>query len=1047
MLTVITDISPEALCAYLDRRIATAVTAGKQAVLLVPHIAWARQRKEMLAATVPFGVSVLTPFQFVQERWEVEGDGRRLVNQTARLLLVRELIAKSNQANADHPGRVLRASSRFVADLAAFLRAVAGFTVDAGRFACTRCSNLGSAFAASSHEQAVLQLAATYQEELAVRKLVEQNEALCLLTLENAGIALFVEGFNSLTPQQLGFFKQTSKHCDICIALEYDGGDYRYRGASQSFEALISLAGQHGLAVPDFLAGNLKHAMAETSQQGLGKAAREMSPASRPDSGLAGVGRVGAASNTEVIPLLTQGPHARNANVAKLLKAMVDGRGYRPEDCLVICKRLDGSKRSLLQACVLEDIPVQASLTLGVGEGSFGRAFLALRDLVTGGGRTAARRFIAEPFCGLASNWAFKLDAQWCGAVEAEPSRYIEDLAAENPDTANIIALAQGLFCAGDGMEAQAVHGLCDALLGFAVKRNRELETLDLADAYAAAAVITRAADQAGAEGLRYTIEDFEALQYSKSYMNEKGVTFAASSALPPRTYRLVLVLGLEATDYPMDVDARSFDRLLEALGAHEARQQEEDMRLLFARMMARAEETLVLERNLYDSEGRELRASALWDDVMDAYRSSDARDKGDVPAVLVPNMVKMNEGQLELMLPARSLQTQARRARLRGMPVSDDTPVCLADNVNNISGGEALSSEKTFVGSGANTAAEEGSRIPAYVSSKLRGEAADLARILEHMSVLSPTQIETYLCCPYKWFFEKKLRPEAFQEEFGPLQQGSFVHAVLEQFYRCFTGREETGFEEVTTAAMLGQRLTPDNLELAYPVLEACLTRCEEQAEGFNPADAAQKLDVERLYRNIRRFIALDSIFLPGYMPQYFELCFGDDAGAPVEYAGERIRGSIDRVDVHEAAGYAAIVDYKTGGLDKYMLPSCKEGLPAPGPYVQAHVYASVAARLLGLKPVASLYRSVGTTRIAGAWDKDCLEGRDASLPKGGGLPYDKTPAGEPGSYQDYLDLTEEYVADRMRSLRAGDIRPNPANAKVCEYCLARHICEKGGA
>ncbi len=39
----------------------------------------------------------------------------------------------------------------------------------------------------------------------------------------------------------------------------------------------------------------------------------------------------------------------------------------------------------------------------------------------------------------------------------------------------------------------------------------------------------------------------------------------------------------------------------------------------------------------------------------------------------------------------------------------------------------------------------------------------------------LSPSQIESYLECPYKWFAQRRLRLERFDEGFGPLEMGDF--------------------------------------------------------------------------------------------------------------------------------------------------------------------------------------------------------------------------------------------------------------------------------
>lgn len=52
---------------------------------------------------------------------------------------------------------------------------------------------------------------------------------------------------------------------------------------------------------------------------------------------------------------------------------------------------------------------------------------------------------------------------------------------------------------------------------------------------------------------------------------------------------------------------------------------------------------------------------------------------------------------------------------------------------------------------------------------------------------VVSPSAIETYRSCPYKWFVERKLRLDDEGEAFGGREIGTFVHGVFQRFYEAW--------------------------------------------------------------------------------------------------------------------------------------------------------------------------------------------------------------------------------------------------------------------
>ncbi len=127
----------------------------------------AKRAAEAAGAGASLGVRRMTAAAWVQELWELWGDGRALVDGTQRTVLVARLL-EGQQAVASSPGAARQ--------LAAFFRRYAS------RLALEAASgNEGFAPALSSHEEAVLALGRAYNEALHRAHLIEPDQAAALL--------------------------------------------------------------------------------------------------------------------------------------------------------------------------------------------------------------------------------------------------------------------------------------------------------------------------------------------------------------------------------------------------------------------------------------------------------------------------------------------------------------------------------------------------------------------------------------------------------------------------------------------------------------------------------------------------------------------------------------------------------------------------------------------------------------------------------------------------------------------------------------------------
>lgn len=289
---------------------------------------------------------------------------------------------------------------------------------------------------------------------------------------------------------------------------------------------------------------------------------------------------------------------------------------------------------------------------------------------------------------------------------------------------------------------------------------------------------------------------------------------------------------------------------------------------------------------------------------------------------------------------------------------------------------------------------------------------------------VLSPSALETYVNCPYRWFVAQRVRPEAPDEGFGPLEQGTFVHAVFESFY--------ARLEQATGS----KRVTPDTLEAARHVLGRAFDDVladQPALEGtrYVPLDALERADAERLRRLLSDNLALQARWTPSFVPEQHERSLAPDDC--IDYAGARLRGRVDRIDVNAEAGHYIVIDYKgsIAGHDAGFDPDKAEDVFVLPHKIQALIYAqALRGRVGSARPVGALYLSYRAREArafaAGSFDESLLDlgsfGRGKSAVR--------------MNFEAYLDQVEQAVALHVECMMAGDIAPDPLCADSCRYC-----------
>ena len=1062
-LTLITTDDPRVVSAPVVEALRSALAERGSAVLLVPSFDIALQTQRELAdiGGLSLGVTVTTPRGWADERWEVWGTGEVQVDVPTRHALAYKAVhvtPEELRAGIPTTKGTVSALARLVRDVLPWLPLTSDGKPD---------ESIEKAVWFSEGRRGMLRLAGTYRLLLREYGLVEGCEVMeCLPSrLGKGGVVsppMVVAGFSSAGYADRMLVGQMALQCPVTVVASSDGGP----------------------------SGALAERFLDRLEQDVtrdGFPCERMRVVSGWD---AGTGELSALRATvfrarelpvvvatgQVQRIEAAGPLAENELVAQEVERLARSGAC---DIAVVAKDAGATWRGLAPKLAARGMRATGASRDGASKTPAAATFLSFATAVA---RLAALAdswpqpeqteqglvrplgdmswwpprditdFLLSDASSVPREQAWALDAQWRGNRVLAPERVLRDLQSVDKTSQ---PLAQATAALLKGRVVSAARMLFDGM----VERRPQNPGVAWLDAEGALGAILQLSDSFRRVGIRlkqggddtsYVLTLDGLIEITEQILDHIDISRRLSlgpddaqvtvricsrgeaAMLAPRSVDALIAMGLTSAEYPLEPDDGAIASLLNDLGLYAADEPLEKARAQFAAAVAAPRQALVLERALRDAEAKVTYPAVVLTELMACYGVDP--DDETLPSELAPLVPRTRS-------EAPAVENLSSRGSVQPLVASEE-----AAPTGHLS---------------------DASRDLVLVS---RNGAADVD------VALSATQIETYLECPYKWFTLKRLGLTHADADFSGMQEGSFAHYVLEHVHtRLFSeALEREGLaapgQEVDSMGLdlrfvPGTRVTPENLGHAHQILDEVFDAHElgqlrdarsVGSQSYIPHSESERLQLNRLRRDLHAALEHESTLLLGFEPRHFELRFGTGRGAHrVQYAGATFVGSVDRVDVN-AHGEAVVIDYKHKKADGFAAEydvfgeqGCVslEGLEIPR-RVQSLIYAQVIRRLFpGLRVVGAVFLSTkgddpSRHVIAGAVGEnlaDLVMGdlgakRSARVCVGGSGSY---------SFEELLDATEELVRERIALLLEGRIEANPKDETACHWCPVAN-CER---
>jgi hypothetical protein len=290
---------------------------------------------------------------------------------------------------------------------------------------------------------------------------------------------------------------------------------------------------------------------------------------------------------------------------------------------------------------------------------------------------------------------------------------------------------------------------------------------------------------------------------------------------------------------------------------------------------------------------------------------------------------------------------------------------------------------------------------------------------------ILSPTKLETYASCPFKYFLSEVLglralpSPEEIQS-IQPVDRGKVVHDILHQFYREVLEKNPGPLRE-------------ENVEVYRQIMDEVAARLftEAAAQGLTGPPLLWELDQQELLEDLQTFLLEETEDAAKMIPTYFEVRFGyQGTGSRKGPSSELIslalkdgtsisfRGRIDRVDFSPEEKSLRVIDYKTGKLQGEEDGFCG------GTTLQLPLYLMAACQMWNQADIEKSWAEYYSVSRKGEFKR---------------LPF----RGE--RWKDNEITLKRIMETISRGILEGTFFPIQEDDRKCGYCDFTNLCEHG--
>lgn len=470
------------------------------------------------------------------------------------------------------------------------------------------------------------------------------------------------------------------------------------------------------------------------------------------------------------------------------------------------------------------------------------------------------------------------------------------------------------------------------------------------------------------------------------------------------KEYKAVFLAGLLERKFPLqiredpifsDAERRALNEQGTILKERLPRQSFE--RYLFYMGATRPRERLILSYPRFDLEGKEALPSFYVDEVRMLFRGPVAMKRQSITEVL-PDWDDV------------STEEEAEGRVIKEICSAPETSRNVRDEKRSIALCNVLLSRPGFQ--------SLLRRLLIPIQDEIRDEKIK-AKFQPKDGCWSPTLLEEYAECPYRYFAHRMLGLESQTEGIDIRRKGIILHEVLERFFSSFQAEQlkKVSFEDAKTF---------------------CLNYFNElwEKEPLS-GDRWYRIELERrrmeemIVQVLRAELIDERPPLPGLEPRYFEYAFGfeESKGGPLRFRGRKktilLKGKIDRIDVDPKGKYALVIDYKTG--KKFRLGALENGTA-----LQLPLYLAAVKEKLGLEPLGGHLYSLSAGKSTGFHHQKHLDEAGISTSKWNRL--------SPEQFEHVMERAARFAERFSDEIEQTNIAVKPRDC--VSYCPYSGIC-----